>query len=193
MLVITVICAAILGAGHRLTQFEPEIASAAAPVPVVNHRSISVQATTFEEVQARTIQPLAADSIRFFDDTFGYVLNYPANWAIKELSSNVVIFHAFDGSTRVKVEVAGVLPVDGLAGFVERSLGQDIVLTRQMLTIHGRAAERVLLYSDTAGGKITTFYISADNMVYVISGSGDEAQVEAVARSFNTPQVIALQ
>jgi len=85
------------------------------------------------------------------------------------------------------------LPVDGLAGFVERSLGQDIVLTRQMLTIHGLPAERVLLYSDTAGGKITTFYVSADNMVYVISGSGDEAEVEAVARSFNTPQVIALQ
>ena len=193
MLVITVICAAILGAGYRITQFEPEVAAAAAPVPVVNNRSISVQATTIEEVQARTIQPLTDDSIRFVDNTFGYYLNYPADWSEKDLSSNVVIFHAFDGATRVKVEVAGVLPVDGLSGFVDRSLGQDIVLTRQLLTIHGLTAERVLFYSDTAGGKITTFYVSADNMVYVISGSGDEAQVEVIARSFNAPQVIALQ
>jgi hypothetical protein len=192
MFVITVICATILAAGYRLTQIEPEIAAAAAPSPLVD-RPISNQATTIEEVEARNIQPLVSDRITFVDQIFGYDLDYPADWLKTELSSNVVIFHSVDGATRVKVEVAGVLPADGLAGFVDRSLGKDIVLTRQMLTIHGLAAERVLVYSDTAGSKITTFYISGHEMVYIISGAGEENLVEAVARSFSTPRAVALR
>lgn len=192
MLIIIIICEAILAAGYRLTQVEPETAAAAAPVLVVD-RAISAQATTIEEVQARNVRPLTSQTVTFTDQLFGYRLSYPADWYKLELSSNVIVFQSVDGTTRVKVEVAGPLPVDGLAAFVDRSLVSDIVLTRQLLTIHGLPAERVLVYSEGTGSQVTNFYISADSMVYVISGFGEQKLVESVARSFNAPQVVALR
>lgn len=192
MLIITIICAAILAAGYRLTQVEPEIAAAAAPVSVVD-RAISAQATTVEEVQARNVRPLTDQNATFTDQLFGYRLSYPADWIKSELSSNVIVFQSPDGATRVTVEVAGPLPIDGLAAFVDRSLGQDMVVTRQLLTIHGLPAERVLVYSEGTDSQVTNFYISADKMVYVISGFGEQKLVEVVARSFNAPQVVALR
>jgi hypothetical protein len=192
LLIIALTCAAILVAGYRLTQIEPEVVSAAAPAPVID-RAISQQATTVEEVQARVARPLTSQNATFSDELFGYRLSYPADWTKTELSSNVVVFQSANGATRVKVEVAGVLPSDGLSRFVERSLEQDILLTRQQLTIHGLPAERVQLYSNTVGGQVTNFYISAENMIYIISGSGEQKLVEAVARSFNAPQEIALR
>ena len=192
MLIITLTFAAVLVAGYRLTQVEPVIVSAAAPAPAVG-RVISQQATTVEEVQARLVRPLTNQNAIFSDELFGYRLNYPADWIKTQLSSNIVIFQSVNGATRVKIEAAGVLPSDGLSRFVERSLGQNILLTRQQLTIHGLPAERVQLYSDTAGGQVTNFYISAEDMIYIISGSGEQKLVEAVARSFNAPQEIALR
>jgi len=192
MLIITMICAAILAVGYRLTQVEAETAAAAEPVSVVE-RAINAQATTIEEVQARDIRPLTDQNITFTDELFGYRISYPAGWYKTELSSNVIVFQSTDGATRVRVEVAGVLPNDGLTAFVDRSLTSDIVFTRQSLTIHGLAAERVLLYTDGTGSQVTNFYINADSMVYVISGFGEQKLVEAVARSFNAPQVVALR
>ena len=192
MLIITIISAAILAVGYRLTQVEAETAAAAAPVSVVD-RAISAQATTIEEVKARDVRPLTDQIITFTDELFGYRISYPADWYKTELSSNVVVFQSTDGATRVKVEVAGVLPGDGLTAFVDRSLTQDIVLTRQMLTIHGLPAERVLVFSDGTASQITNFYITADGMVYVISGFGEQTLVESVARSFNAPQLVALR
>ena len=192
MLIITIICAAILGAGYRLTRVEAETAAAAAPVSVVD-RAISAQATTIEEVQARNVRPLTDQTITFTDELFGYRLSYPADWYKTELSSNVIVFQSTDGATRVRVEVAGPLPGDGLTAFVDRSLVNDIVFTRQSLTIHSLPAERVLVHADGTGSQVTNFYISADGMVYVISGFGEQKLVESVARSFNAPQVVALR
>jgi hypothetical protein len=190
---ITVICGAILGAGYRLSQNELEV-SAAAPEPAISQKaSISSQATTVEAVIAREGWPAIEPVNIFEDELFGYRLNYPAEWTQTRLSSHVLAFQALDGTTRVKVEVASALPADGLAGFVDRSLGADIVLTRQLLTIHGLAAERVLVFSDQAGGQVTYFYINAGNMVYLITGTGNQKAIEAVARSFHMPQLLALQ
>lgn len=189
MLVITIICTAILAAGYCLTQTEVEAAAA----PAVVDRAISGQATTVEEVQARNIRPITGQNALFTDELFGYNISYPTDWLKTELSSNVVVLQSADGATRVKIEVASVLPADGLAGFVERSLGNDVVITRQQLTIHGLTAERVLLVSETAGSQVTNFYINADNLVYVISGSGQQKLIETVARSFNAPQAVALR
>jgi hypothetical protein len=191
MLALLIVCSAILGAGYRLTQVEPETAAAAMPIPVVARPSLSVQATTIEEVEARSVQPVAQRNITIEDTVLGYHISYPTSWYKTELSSNVVVIQSGDGATRVKVEIASVLPADSLAGFVDRSLGQDILLTRQLLTIHGLPAERVLVYSDEAGGQVTSFYVDADQMVYVISGSGEQKLIESVARSFNAPQLIA--
>lgn len=191
MLALLIVCSAILGAGYRLTQVEPETAAAAMPIPVVARPSLSVQATTIEEVEARSVQPVAQQNITIEGTVLGYHISYPTSWYKTELSSNVVVFQSGDGATRVKVEIASILPADGLAGFVDRSLGQDILLTRQLLTIHGLPAERVLVYSDEAGGQVTSFYVDADQLVYVISGSGEQKLIESVARSFNAPQLIA--
>lgn len=192
LLLIMVICGAILAAGYRLSQSELEV-SAAAPRPavIVNKAPLSSQATSIEEVIAREGRPVT-DPVRLFkDELFGYQLSYPAEWTLTPLSSHVVAFQSLDGATRVKVEVASVLPADGLAGFVNRSLGSDIVLARQLLTVHGAPAERVLAFSDQTGGQVTYFYIAADGMVYLITGFGEQKAIEAVARSFNAPQLLA--
>jgi hypothetical protein len=135
-----------------------------------------------------------ADPVKVFEDeVFGYHLSYPAAWTLTPLSSHVVAFQSLDGVTRVKVEVASVLPADGLAGFVDRSLGSDVVLTRQLLTVHGAPAERVQVFSDAAGGQVTYFFITTNGMVYLITGVGEQKAIEAVARSFNAPQFMALR
>ncbi len=190
MLIVTIVCTVVLAAGYSLTQVEPEVVSAAAPVV---DKVIGAQATSIEEVQARSIQPLSNQKAVFVDESFGYHISYPTTWLKTELSSNVVVFQSNDGATRVKVEVASALPADGLAGFVDRSLGKNVLLTRQSLTVHGLSAERVLLYSHEAHAQVTNFYVTADNMVYIISGVGRQKLIESVARSFNAPQLVAQQ
>jgi hypothetical protein len=192
-LLITLIGGALLGAGYRLSQTELEV-TAAAPKPAIIHKApISSQATTVEEVVARQGQP-EAEPVQLFEDAmFGYQVSYPVEWTKRSLSNYVVAFQSPDGATRVKVEVASVLPADGLAAFVDRSLGPDILLTRQQLTIHGFPAERILLFSDANEGQVTYFYISADNRVYIITGFGQQKAIEAIARSFNAEQLLALQ
>ncbi len=189
MLTIVLVCVTILVAGYTLTQVDSPAEAAA---PAVS-RSIMAQATTVEEVQARAVQPLAGQQITVVDNLFGFDIRYPAHWVKQELSSKIVILQAADESTQLKIEAAGLLPADGLTGFVNRSLGSDIVLTRQQLTIHGLPTERILLFSNGSGGQVTKFFINANSDVYVISGAGQQKSIEAVARSFNAPQEIALR
>lgn len=193
IIVITIICATVLVAGYRLVQ--PEVAEvSAAPVAVASKNiSLNMQATTVDEVEARRAQSIVQPAVMFEDDDYGYHVSYPAGWEMLELSSDVVIFQSVDGVTRVKVEAVGPIAVDGLAPFVDRSLYQDNVLSRQSLTIHGFAAERVIAFADSPGGQKTTFFIDADDTAFVITGMGQQPLIEHIARSFNAPQVVALK
>jgi hypothetical protein len=194
IIVITIICTAILIAGYRLTQMEPEAAAAAPAFPIsspVKDVSLNAQATTIEEVEARGMQTVVEQTIVFADEQFGYHLSYPVEWEVTRLSANVVLFHAIDGVTKVKVESAGLLPPDGLSPFVDRSLFNEVVMSRQSLTVHGYPAERIVTFADNPGGQVTTFYIEADASAYVITGIGQQSAIEKIARSFNAPQVVA--
>ena len=194
ILVIAIICIAVLVAGYRLTQPEPETV-AAAPVPPapaqVKTESLSVQATTIEEVEARGVPVVAAQTALFESEQLGYHLSYPVGWQTLAPSSTVAVLKSPDEASIVKVEAVGPLPVDGLALFVERSLGDDIVISRQLLTVQGLPAERVVAFSDTAGGQVTTFYINYDGSVFVVTGVGDQRAIVMIARSFNAPQAVA--
>ena len=194
IVVITIICTAILVAGYRLTQSEPEAVAAApalsAPLPVKNV-ALDVQATTIKEVETRGMRAVVERMVLFADEYFGYHISYPMGWETSQLSANVVLFQSLDGVTQVKVEAAGPMPADGLVPFVDRSLYNDVVLSRQTLTVHGFPAERVVAFADSPGGQKTTFYIEADASAYVITGIGQQSAIEKVARSFNAPLVIA--
>jgi len=193
IIVITIICAAVLVAGYRLVQ--PEVADvSAAPAAVASKNiSLNMQATTIDEVEARGAQSIVQPTVMFEDDDYGYHISYPTGWEMLELSSNVVLFQSVDGATRVKVEAVGPVAADGLAPFVDRSLYNDDVLSRQSLTVHGFAAERVVAFADSPGGQKTSFFIAADDTAYVITGAGQQSLIEEVARSFNAPQVVALK
>lgn len=194
LLVITIISVAVLTAGYRLTQPEPETV-AAAPVPPVSVQvkteSIAAQALTIEAVDARgltrTVEPVAL----FESSGLGFHLTYPVAWHSLTPSTTLAVFKSPDGATLVKVEAVGPRPVDGLAPFVDRSLGQDVVLSRQMLTIHSQPAERVLAYSELAGGQVTAFYIDVNGSIFVVTGVGEQRSIELIARSFNGPLAVA--
>jgi hypothetical protein len=194
ILVITIICLAVLVAGFRLTQPEPEIVEAA-PVPpavaLVKTETLDVQATSIEEVEARRAQTVLEQMAVFADEQSGYHVSYPLDWEQLALSTSVALFQSPDGASKVKVEAVGPLPADGLAPFVDRSLGDDIVYSRQLLTVHGLPAERVVAYSVAAGSQVTTFYIDQGASVFVVTGNGDQKSIEMIARSFNAPQVVA--
>lgn len=191
IIVIAIICTAVLVAGYRLLQ--PELAEvSAAPVnDVLKNVSLDVQATAIEQVEARGVQTVVAQTILFEDDDFDYHISYPVAWDRLELSSNVVIFQAADGVTSIKIEAIGPVSADGLAPFVDRSLYNDVVLSRQTLTIHGYPAQRVIAFADSPGGQKTTFFIETADSAYVITGMGQQTLVEGIARSFNAPQVVA--
>jgi hypothetical protein len=194
VIVVAIICVAILAAGYRLAQPEPNPVAAApartesAPIKKV---SLDVQATTLEEVQARDTQAVVEPMVTFEDENLGYHLSYPVNWETSRLSANVVLFQSVDGVTKVKVEAAGPMPADGLVPFVERSLYNDVVISRQSLTVQGYSAERVVAFADNPGGQKTTFFIEADASAYVITGMGQQSFIEQIARSFNAPQAVA--
>ena len=194
ILIITIICLAVLVAGYRLTQPEPETV-AAAPVPpassLVKTASLNLQATTAAEVVARGVSVVVEQMNNFEEAQSGYHISYPVGWDRLTLSTTMTLFQAPDGASKVQVEAVGPLPADGLAPFVDRSLGNDIVYSRQLLTVHGQAAERVVAYSDAVGGQKTTFYINAGDSVFVVTGTGEQMAIEMIARSFNAPQLVA--
>jgi len=57
--------------------------------------------------------------------------------------------------------------------------------------VHGLPAERIVAYSDTVGGQITTFYIDNNGTIFTVTGVGEQKAIEMIARSFNAPQVVA--
>lgn len=154
---------------------------------------LSAQATTVEEVEARAQAAPVSSPELFADDTFDYHLVYPLGWEVDRPAPNRVSFRAPDGTAEVLVEAVGPLAADGLAGFVNRSLDHHIVLSRQSLAVHGLPAERILAYSDQAGGQVTLFFIDAGRSAYVLTGTGQQQALEMIARSFNNPQPLALR
>lgn len=153
---------------------------------------LSLQATTVEEVEARVLDAPVSQPELFADDTFDYHLVYPLGWEVDRPAPNRVSFRAPDGTATVLVEAVGPLAADGLTAFVNRSLDNYIVLSRQSLAVHGLPAERILAYSDQADGQVTLFFIDAGRSAYVLTGTGEQQALEMVARSFNSPQPVAL-
>ena len=194
ILVIAVICVAVLVAGFRLTQPDPEIA-VAAPVPPMlvqlKTESIATQVMTIEAVEARGLVRLVEPVTVFEAAQLGFHLSYPAAWEVLTPSTAMAVFKSPDGRSLVKVEAVGPLPADGLARFVDRSLGNEVVLSRQLLTVQGLPAERVVTYVDTIGGQVTHFYIDYDQTVFAVTGVGEQRSIELIARSFNAPQAVA--
>ncbi|GIK42779.1 MAG: hypothetical protein BroJett011_66120 [Chloroflexota bacterium] len=189
VIAIVVLLAVILGSGYYLSQSEEVVE--AAPVAAPLKAPLSVQATRIEEVEAQNIRPLVDQNAVYEDEIFNYHLSYPLDWSKEQPSANVVIFQSPDHTTRVKIEAVGPLPAAGLAAFVDRSLGHDILISRQLLTLSDNPAERVIVFSHKVGGQVTSFYVDAGTSAYVISGVGEQAAIEMMARSFNTVQQVA--
>lgn len=190
--IISIILIALVVAGFRLTQPEPEtVVAAPVPPPAVKMESLNAQALTIEEVEARNAVAASQQKAIFKDASLGYHLSYPLHWEKERLSSTTALFQSPDGASQVKVEAAGPLPADGLAPFVDRSLGNEILYSRQLLTVHGLPAQRVVAYSRALGQQVTTFYIERDGNVFVVTGTGHQKSIEMIARSFNAPQVVA--
>jgi len=181
MLTITIICSAILLTGYRLIQAQPEMVTIAAPTTMAN-RDISTQSTSVDSIQI-----LATDeqTRNFEHNVFGYTLNYPIDWDITISSENTVVFQSPDQNTRVDVTVVGVVPADGIGGFVDQELAQSNSSSRYSLTINGFPAEHVLLAPVGAESQLVNVYIEFDNTIIVISGTGERDLIENIARSFN--------
>lgn len=193
--IIAIIGAAVLVAGYRLSRPEPEVAVAgSAPVDVAyvaRTRLVAAQATTIEEVQVRGVSAPTEQMVLFTNETFDYHLDYPLGWEVIEASAKATLFQAPTGESKVEVEVVGALPPDGLASFVDRSLGDDMIISRQLLTVHGQPAERIVAYSPQIGAQKTSFYIEGQASAFVITGVGEQKPIERMARSFNAPQSVA--
>lgn len=190
IVMVVIIVGALLIAGYRLAQSEPDIVTAAPAIAPVKE-PISVQATTIEEVMARGVLPASDQPMMVENEVFGYHISYPHNWNRVNVSTNVVTFQSSQSGTEVTVETGGPLPADGLAAFVDRNLGNHMVISRQLLTIHSLPAERIIVYSTETQGQETIFFIESDASVYIISGVGEQKLIEMVARSFSNPQLVA--
>lgn len=192
--IIVIICLAITIVGFRLAHLDPQIVEAAPVLPAANlvkTESIADQVTTLAEVNVRGVEPIVEPMAVFTDGELGFHLNYPASWEQLSLSSSVTLFQSPGGANQVKVEAAGPLSADGLSPFVDRSLGNDIVFSRQLLTVHGLPAERVVVFSEALGNRVTIFYINQGASIFVVTGTGDQESIELIARSFNAPQLVA--
>ena len=181
ILTITIICSAILLTGYRLVQAEPGMVTAAVPTTAAN-RDISTQSTSVDNIQ---IHATDEQTRSFEHNVFRYILNYPADWDITISSENTVVFQSPDKNTRVDVTMAGVVPADGLVGFVDRELAQGNPSSRYSLTINGFPAEHVLFEPVEAESQLVNVYIEFDNTIIVISGTGERTLIENIARSFN--------
>ena len=172
--VIIILLGVVLFSGYYLSQSEEVVEAAPVLAPV--KAPLSVQATSIEQVEAQGIQPVVEQTGTYQNDVFNYRLSYPADWSKEQPSANVVVFQAPDHVTKVRVEAVGPIPADGLTAFVDRSLGEDVLISRQLLSLQNFPAERIIVFSDRA---------------YVISGMGERATIEKIAHSFNAPQIVA--
>lgn len=191
VIVLVILLGVVLGSGYYLSHSEEVVEAAPVLAPV--KAPLSVQATSIEEIKAPAILPLVDQSAVYENKIFNYQISYPTNWTKEQPSANVVMFQSPDHTTKIKVEAVGPLPADGLTAFVDRSLGRDVLISRQLLTLHDNPAERVIVFSDRMGGQVTSFYVNAGTSAYVISGTGEQASIEMLARSFNAPQLVAQQ
>lgn len=186
---------AILATGYRLTRSETKLAMIGLSDPVAirlaETRSIVSQMTTTEEALARRPYVPAEQMVVFTNEMYDYHLDYPLGWHVTELSPRTSLFQSPDRASWVEVEAVGILPADGLATFVERSIRDELVMSHQLLTIHGQPAERVVAYSTKLAAQQTSFYIDSEASAFVISGSGEQRLIEMIARSFNAPQLVA--
>ncbi|NJN93994.1 MAG: hypothetical protein HC875_07800 [Anaerolineales bacterium] len=189
IIAIVILLGVVVTGGYYLSQSEKVVEAAPGLAPV--KAPISAQATTIEAVKAPNVLPLMNQNLIYQNDVFNYHLSYPADWTQTQPSANVAIFQALDHTTEVSVEAVGPLPADGLTAFVDRSLGRDVLISRQLLTLHGSPAERVIVFSDRVESQVTSFYIDAGKSAFVISGVGEQAAIEMIARSFNAPQLVA--
>lgn len=190
VMTIAIIGMALATAGYRLTQPEPETVAAdqaRANVAPVEARLISLQSTVVD----KSMPVLDEQMIVFKNELFGYNIDYPVDWGLHELAANTVRFEAPDGQTSVTVEAVGPLANDDLATFVDLSLGQERVLSRQLLTVHGYPAERVISYPQDVGVQVTNFFINTQTSAFVITGIGEQRPIELIARSFNAPEALA--
>lgn len=190
LLIGAIIGTALITAGYRLSQPEPETASASPArlrTAPVEERLVSEQAMSVTEIE---IQPEPSLTL-FENDEFGYQVDYPAYWQTMHESGKVTLFQSPDGASRVTIEVVGPLPAEGLSSWVDRSLAEHKVLTRQLLTVQGASAERLIVFSDKAGKQQTNFYIDTGVSAYLITGVGEQAAIEGIARSFTAPQLVA--
>lgn len=189
--VIIILLGVVAFGGYYLSQSEEVVEAAPVLAPV--KAPVSVQATSIEEVEAQGVLPLIEQTALYNNDVFDYHLSYPVDWAKQQPSANVVVFQSPDNTTEVRVEAVGPLPADGLTAFVDRSLGQDVLISRQLLHLDTFPAERVVVYSDQVGDQVTSFYIDAGKSAYIISGVGAQKAIEQIARSFNAPELVAQQ
>lgn len=189
IIAIVILLGVVVAGGYYLSQSEEVVE--AAPGLALPKAPISVQATTVEAVKAQDILPLMDQNLIYQNDVFNYHLSYPSDWTQTQPSANVAVFQAPDHTTEVRVEAVGPLPADGLTAFVDRSLGRDVLISRQLLTLHGSSAERVIVFSDRTGSQVTSFYIDTEKSAFVISGVGEQSAIEMIARSFNAPQLVA--
>ncbi len=183
--------------GYRLTQPDPQAVVAdldqAKLERVIETRVLDMQVLSSDEALPGPARLSTPQMIVFTSEMFDYHLDYPLGWSISEISARVSRFQSPDGQTRVEVEAKGSLPDEGLKPLVERSLREEMVLSHQLLTIHGQTAERVVAYSETLVGQKTTFFIEHAENAFVITGSGEQRMIEMMARSFNAPQAVALR
>ncbi len=192
--IITIIGVAILMAGYRLTQPEPELVvadRARVKTSPAAERALSLQATTIEDLEVRRGPAASRQMVVFYNEEFDYHIDYPFSWNLTKLAANLVLFESPDGDTSLKVEAVGPLPADGLAPLVDRSMSDELVINRQLLTVHGAPAERVISLSETLGTQVTNFFIDGDTSAYVITGQGEQRTIEMMARSFNAPHLVA--
>ncbi len=192
LLVGSIIGSAIIVAGYRLGQPEPETVVAEAPkvrtAPLVE-RSISQQALNVVE---STDVDNGTEMTSFVNGQFGYQIHYFENWQQNEVAPNQVALASPDGKSVLTVEAVGPL-TDGLSAWVDRSLGEDMILTRQLLTVQGLEAERLIVLSEATGEQQTKFFIASEDSAFLLVGTGEQKSIELIARSFQNSEFLALR
>ncbi len=189
IIILAILSGAIFVTGYRLSHPAPDIMTTAddEAVTVTETRSLVAQATTVEDMVPTPAEQMVVYNNQMFD----YHLDYPVGWQINQTTANVSQFESPDGVSRVTVEAIGSLPAEGLAAFVARNLGEQMVISHQTLTIHSQPAERVIVYAEDLGAQETNFFIETDASLVIITGVGEQKPIEMIARSFNAPQAVA--
>jgi len=187
ILTIITVCIAIPVVNQLLHTDDINIVSAATPVDrFVERPSLTNQATSIVEVEKRQLKPLGDALTSFQDEIFGYQVNYPATWQVEQIAPNEVVFKSLADQAQVTVVAVGLLTNNDLASYVSNYTANETIITRQLLTINGFSAERVILYSDISGEQQTKFFLNTETSAYVIIGTGNRTITELIAQSLNT-------